>query len=164
MVDQVVAKMKCGWVGAPGGKLGDPYVTAKVRLNAVYKNDPEGKKENAIFGDSTPNGSVEMSIANPIAARYFIPDLEYKIYFVLDSEITEAMIDQRRSWKEEAEASMEQAKTRLDGANTTKDASAIARASEDYKNRAQNFADRSWQLEQLVALYAGQQKKAPAED
>jgi hypothetical protein len=50
--------------------LKDQYGTVVVKLYAVYKGD-ESSPENESFSNSTPSGSVELSITNPSASEFF---------------------------------------------------------------------------------------------
>jgi hypothetical protein len=50
--------------------LKDQYGNRVVKLYAVYKGD-ESSPENESFSNSTPCGSVELTITNPAAGEFF---------------------------------------------------------------------------------------------
>ena len=50
--------------------LKDQYGNVVVKLYAVYKGD-ESSPENESFSNSTPSGSVELTITNPAASDFF---------------------------------------------------------------------------------------------
>lgn len=67
-------------------------VRAKFRVNAVIPHEwgtevsmhpvYSGSEENKAFWDATPNGSLNLTIKNEAAAKYFRPNAEYYIDFV----------------------------------------------------------------------------------
>lgn len=76
----VVAKMQCG-VCPQGNEITEQ--TQSVSFGAVWQAD-EGervKPENAIFGNATPWGSIQMGIANPTAKEFFKPGKSYYVTF-----------------------------------------------------------------------------------
>ena len=50
--------------------LKDQYGSVVVKLYAVYKGD-ESSPENESFSNSTPSGSVELTLTNPAAIEFF---------------------------------------------------------------------------------------------
>jgi hypothetical protein len=50
--------------------LKDKYDNVVVKLYAFYKGD-ESSPENESFSNSTPSGSVELTITNPAASEFF---------------------------------------------------------------------------------------------
>jgi hypothetical protein len=50
--------------------LRDQFGNVVVKAYAVYKGD-ESSPENESFSNSTPSGSVELCITNPIAIEFF---------------------------------------------------------------------------------------------
>ena len=50
--------------------LKDRYDNVVVKMYAVYKGD-ESSPENESFSNSTPSGSVELTITNPAASEFF---------------------------------------------------------------------------------------------
>ena len=76
----VVCKMKCHAAPVEGEITS---ATQTIRLGAVYEPD-EGKRvkpENAIFGNATPWGELQMGVANPDAKKLFVPGKSYYLTF-----------------------------------------------------------------------------------
>lgn len=59
--------------------LKDSYGNVVVKLYAVYKGD-ESSPENESFANSTPSGSVELTITNPAASEFFEKLAEKYVY------------------------------------------------------------------------------------
>lgn len=76
----VRAKMKCSTVETVDWGGGPKNRQVKVKMGAVYGNDPS--HENRAFSDTTPSGSVELTIqGDKPAASMFEAGKEYYVDF-----------------------------------------------------------------------------------
>jgi hypothetical protein len=81
MIDAVRCKFSCH--KHEGEASLEPERTAKIQFGAVWEGTTENQamSENAMFGKSSPNGSIFLGIANPVAANFFKEGKKYYVTF-----------------------------------------------------------------------------------